>query len=63
MRFDALGFQDIRIDRSLSQEFDPFQFGGFFGEDVDEFLPDDLPLLFRIVDTRELLQETVLRLC
>ena len=46
--FDALGFEDIRIYRSLCQEFDAFELLCFFGKDVDEDGTDDLSLGLRI---------------
>ena len=49
MGLDALfAFQNIRIDSSLGQELDAFQFFRFFRKHFNEFAADDLPLGFRI---------------
>ena len=51
-------FQNIRINRSLAQE-GGMDSGGGFSKDFDEFLADDFPLLFRIGDSLELIEEAV----
>ena len=59
MGFDAFGFQDIRIDGTLSQEFYVFELFGFFRKDIDEDLADDLAFGLRIGYAFEFFQEYV----
>ena len=60
MRLDAgFAFQNIRPDRALGQEGDAVQLAGLFGKDVDEFAADDVSLLLRVGDARQLVQEAV----
>ena len=64
MGFDRLhrlgpGFNDVRINRPLREEVDPLQLSGLLLKDTDEFRPDDLPLLLRIIYPGQLVQEAV----
>ena len=63
VRFDAcIALQDIGINGSLSQESDSFQLGSLLGEDIDKLFTDDMALLLRIADSRQLLEEAVNRI-
>ena len=54
-----MAFQDVRINRTLCQEFDAFLLASFFFEDADEFNTDHLALGFRICHTGQLIQEAI----
>ncbi len=63
VRLNALfGFQDVRIDGALSEEFDSLELSGFFGEDVDEFLSDDLAFGLGIGYAGQFVEEAVHRI-
>ena len=51
------GFDDVRINRSLSQEIDRSDFTAFVFEDTDKFFTNDFPLPFRIADAFEFAEE------
>ena len=56
---DGTGFDDVRIDRSLSQETDAVQLAGLFLENAYELRSDDFPFLLRISHSRQFVEETV----
>ena len=56
-----LALKNIRIDRTLCQELDPFLLCGFFRKYLDEFPAYDLPLCLRISHAFQKAKETVRR--
>ena len=60
-RLDRLGarLDDVGIDGPLSQELDAVQLAGLLLEDSDELSADDLPLLLRIRNSGQLVQEAI----
>ena len=55
----VLRFEDVGVDRSLTEEADAFELRRFFRENVDEFLADDLALGLGIGYARQLVEEAV----
>ena len=62
-RLHGLGaaFDDVRIDGSLSQQFDALELARLFLKHADEFRADDLALLLRIADAGEFIEEAIHR--
>ena len=58
---DGAALQDVRVDGSLGQEFNPRQLPGFLLKDPDELCADDLPFGLRVGHPGQLVQETVHR--
>src|SRR5206468_1338022 len=56
---DRLGLDAVGVDRALREVFDPAQARGLVLEDLDERLPDDLPLVLRIDDPLQTLEEEI----
>ena len=56
---DGATLQDVRVDGSLGQEFNPRQLPGFLLKDPDELCADDLPFGLRVGHPGQLVQETV----
>ena len=56
---DAVGLEDVGIDRALAEELDAVELARFFFKDADELGADDLALLFGIGDAGELVEEAV----
>ena len=59
MRFHALAFQNVRVDRPLRQERDVFLFSRFFFKHADKFRADDLSFLFGIAHARQFVQKPI----
>ena len=55
----SIGLEDVRVDGSLSQEFDALELRSFLREYIDELLADDLALCLRIINACQLVQEPV----
>ena len=58
----AAGLDHVRVERPLHEEAHVAEPPRLLLEDADELLADDLPLLLRVVDAREPLEEPLLRL-
>ena len=52
-------FNNIRVNGSLSQEFNSFQFSGLFFKDTDKFTADNLAFFLRICNSLQFFQETI----
>ncbi len=60
VRLDAvLRFEDVGVDRPLSEELYALEFSRLLGEDLDEDTADDLALSFGIRHARERVKEAV----
>ena len=62
MRLDCLsrlGPDNIRINRSLSQEIDAVQLAGFLFKNTNKLRADDFTLLLRFADPSKLIKETI----
>ena len=67
VRFDYLygfcaGFDDIGVNRSLTEEFNAFQLSCFLLEYANKFRADDFTLLFGVGNACQLIQEAVNRI-
>ena len=62
MRLHAIALQNIRVNRSLSQEFDSLLLPRLLLEHADKLRADDLALLLRLLHTLQLVQEAVNRI-
>lgn len=56
---DGTGFNDVRINRALSEELNALELLGFVGEAVNKLAADELALSFRIGNTRQLVHEAL----
>ena len=54
---DGHGFDDIRVQRALSEELGFADFAGRFLENVDEGVADDLAFSFGVSDALEFAQK------